>query len=355
MSAYQGALGRAKESGIVSPDYLVLRFDEYVEPRFAEYLFLSHFMVGEMTSLLRGVGSPGLGTVRTPRVNWSDLGQLAIEWPDQREQQQIADYLDAHTANIDVLVEKQERLIGTLAERRQAVISHAVTKGLDPSVQMVDSGDPWLGFVPGHWTISALKRQLSFLTSGSRGWAEYYADSGAPFIRIGNLPRGKLELEMDDTQFVQIPDGAEGSRAVVAEGDVLFSITAYLGSVAIVDSANSGSYVSQHVALARLRMKKVEPRFLGYFVLSEAGQRQLQEQGYGGTKIQLSLEDIKRFVLAMPPLDEQERIAKHLDRETAQMDALSAKAREMIDVLKERRQALISAAVTGKIDVRGLS
>jgi len=278
-------------------------------------------------------------------------------FPDVEVQRQIADYLDAHTAKIDTLIGKQERLIEMLAERRQAVISHAVTKGLDPTVSMKDSGIYWLGEVPDTWTVIPLKRSLKFLTSGSRGWAEYYSDSGVPFIRIGNLPRGSLGLAMDDTQFVQIPDGAEGSRSVVREGDVLFSITAYLGSVAIVDSANRGSYVSQHVALARLNRRLAEPRFVGYFVLSESGQRQrqLQEQGYGGTKIQLSLDDIRHLVVTIPPIGEQLRIVEYLDRETAQIDALSVMAREMINVLKERRQALISAAVTGKIDVRGLA
>ena len=344
---YLAKAWRADTEGAAIGDFHVYSLSSDTDPRFFQFMILS----GDFISLVDG----STYGAKMPRASWDFIGNLMEAFPPIAEQRQIADYLDIHTAKIDLLIGKQERLIETLAERRQAVISHAVTKGLDPNVPMKDSGIYWLGEVPDTWTVIPLKRSLKFLTSGSRGWAEYYSDSGVPFIRIGNLPRGSLGLAMDDTQFVQIPGGAEGSRSVVREGDVLFSITAYLGSVAIVDSANRGSYVSQHVALARLNRRLAEPRFVGYFVLSESGQRQLQEQGYGGTKIQLSLDDIRHLVVTIPPIGEQLQIVEYLDRETAQIDALSVMAREMIKVLRERRQALISAAVTGKIDVRGLS
>ena len=289
-------------------------------------------------------------------LSTGSLGSVGIPVPESiDEQRHIADYLDAQTAKIDALIGKQEQLIETLAERSQAVISHAVTKGLDPKAPMKDSGTDWLGAVPAAWGVASLRRVLRYLTSGSRGWAEYYTDAGSAFIRIGNLPRGNLSLDMEDTQHVQIPLGAEGARSVTSEGDVLFSITAYLGSVAIVDAPNVGAYVSQHVALARLDQRSILPSFVGYSMLSDAGQTQLGEQAYGGTKVQLSLGDIKELVVATPPMREQHQIVAYLNHETAKIGALSAKAREMIAVLKERRQALISAVVTGKIDVRGLA
>jgi type I restriction enzyme S subunit len=115
-----------------------------------------------------------------------------------------------------------------------------------------DSGVEWLGEIPAHWTIMPLKRDLDFLTSGSRGWADHYADDGALFIRIGNLTRDRLTLDLDDIQRVDVPPGAEGERTQVQPGDLLFSITAYLGSVAVVPEKLETAYVSQHVALARL-------------------------------------------------------------------------------------------------------
>ena len=349
MKAWQGSAAISAHRGIVSPAYFIFRSRHQENSQFLHYLMRSSPYIAMYGRVSKGV-RPGQWDLDPQQHS-----RIPIPLPPSHEQCQIADYLDAQTAKIDALIGKQERLIETLAERRQAVISHAVTKGLDPTAPMKETGSKWFGAVPCSWEISPFRWLLTYLTSGSRGWAEYYADAGAPFVRIGNLTRGSLHIDMADTQYVQIPDGAEGSRAVIEAGDVLFSITAYLGSVAVAGMRDVGSFVSQHVALARIDTRRTLPRFLGYVVLSEAGQRQLNEQAYGGTKIQLSLEDIKNLEVTVPTIAEQHDIVTYLDRETSQIDALSAKARQMIDILKERRQALISAAVTGKIDVRGLA
>lgn len=170
-------------------------------------------------------------------------------------------------------------------------------------------------------------------------------------MRIGNLPRQSLELNMADTQYVQLAENAEGTRTVLKQDDLLFSITAYLGSVAVVDSTSVGAYVSQHVALCRLDQTRFFPRFVGYFMLGESGQRQLNQSAYGGTKLQLALADIQNLSMSLPPLDEQRAIASYLDDRTAKTDALVAEAEALVDLLKERRSALISAAVTRQIDV----
>lgn len=112
-----------------------------------------------------------------------------------------------------------------------------------------DSGSEWIGEVPEHWVFIALKRDLKFLTSGSRGWADHYADEGALFLRIGNLTRDGLEVDLSDIQRVDVPVGTEGERTKVHQGDILFSITAFMGSVAVVTDDLEMAYVSQHVAL----------------------------------------------------------------------------------------------------------
>lgn len=209
-----------------------------------------------------------------------------------------------------------------------------------------DSGVAWLGEVPGHWEVFSLKRDLAFLTSGSRGWAEHYADDGPLFIRIGNLTRGNLHLDLSDIQRVAVPDGTEGERTKIFAGDVLFSITAYLGSVAIAPEGLEAAYISQHVALARLRQKRFLPSWVGYTTLSVVGKTYLETQGYGGTKIQLGLDDIANLILTVPPLEEQSRIIAFLDGETAKIDALVVEQERLIELLKEKRQAVISHAVT---------
>ena len=274
-----------------------------------------------------------------------------IALPPLPERQAIAAFLDCETGKINALVAEQERLIALLKEKRQAVISHTVTKGLNPAAPLKDSGIEWLGEVPEGWNIMSLKRDIDFLTSGSRGWAEHYAEEGALFIRIGNLTRDSIRLDLSDIQRVAVPEGTEGERTKVQTGDVLFSITAYLGSVAIVPETLETAYVSQHVALARLCKRSLLPEWVGYVALSSVGKTYLETQGYGGTKIQLSLDDVANLIMTVPSLQEQSAIVAFLDSETAKIDTLVGEAQQAVSLLKERRSALISAAVTGKIRV----
>ncbi|MFN8469367.1 MAG: restriction endonuclease subunit S [Caldilineaceae bacterium] len=209
-----------------------------------------------------------------------------------------------------------------------------------------DSGVEWLGEVPAHWEDMQLKRELAFVTSGSRGWAENYADEGDIFLRIGNLTRDSVALDLSDIQYVNAPAGPEAERTRVQSGDLLVSITADLGSVAVVPESFPTAYINQHIALARPGNARAISRWLAYQILSIVGKTQLALNAYGGTKIQLSLEDISTLRILVPPLDEQRCIVAFLDRETAQIDALIAKQERLIAVLQEKRQALISHAVT---------
>ncbi|KAB2919083.1 MAG: hypothetical protein F9K30_17640 [Dechloromonas sp.] len=208
------------------------------------------------------------------------------------------------------------------------------------------SGVDWLGVIPGHWDVVPLKRNIAFLTSGSRGWADHYSEDGAIFIRIGNLTRDRSSLDLRNVQRVAVPEGIEGERTKVEPGDILFSITAYLGSVAVVPESIGLAYVSQHVALVRLKRGVILPEWIAYLALSSVGKTYLEAQGYGGTKVQLSLEDISRLPIVCPPLSEQVAIVSFLDRETAKIDALVEEQQRLIDLLNEKRQATISRAIS---------
>jgi type I restriction enzyme, S subunit len=287
-----------------------------------------------------------------PSMTKSALGSHLVTRPSLAEQTQIAAFLDRETAKIDELVAQQRRLMELLKEKRQAVISHAVTQGLNPQAPMKPSGIEWLGDVPAHWEVMQLKRDVEFLTSGSRGWAENYADEGELFIRITNLTRGTITLDLSDIKRVAVPDGAEGSRTKVQPDDILFSITAYLGSIAIVPENLESAYVSQHIALVRLEKSYLTSKWVGYVALSFVGQTWFNTKSYGGTKIQLSLDDVKELPIPTPPIYEQLAIVSQLELESAKFDTLTNEAQHAIDLLQERRTALISAAVTGQIDVR---
>ena len=209
-----------------------------------------------------------------------------------------------------------------------------------------DSGVAWLGNVPVHWGVMSLVRDIEFITSGARGWAENYSDDGDLFIRIGNLTRDSIHLDLSDVQRVVVPPSAEVDRTQVRSGDVLFSITAYLGSVAVVPPDLGKAFVSQHVALVRPKQQHCIPAWIGYVAISHVGKTHLETTGYGGTKVQLSLADVTTMPVLVPPKDEQSQLVGFLDRETAKIDALVAEQEQLITLLKEKRQAVISHAVT---------
>lgn len=313
--------------------------------RYGSYLFNSNVYRAIMISKAK------LTTMTT--IDQDAISSTLIPVPPLFEQIQIARFLDHEIACIDGLIEEQQRLIELLKEKRQAVISHAVTKGLDPAVPMKYSGVEWLGEVPAHWTVKLSKYLFEFVTSGSRGWAEFYTDEGEFFFRITNLTRDSIEPKLESIKYVTLPENSEGVRAKVRLGDILISITADLGSVCVANEEVSDSYVSQHVALARPFHGLVFSRWIGYCVLSTPTKEQLIGVGYGGTKVQLSLEDIKSFLVASPPYSEQVAIAEFLDGEINNFDLLIRQALAGVSLLAERRSALISAAVSGKIDVRG--
>ncbi len=272
--------------------------------------------------------------------------------PTFDEATNIANFLDHETAKIDALIEKQQRLIELLKEKRQAVISHAVTKGLNPNAPMKDSGVEWLGEVPAHWELTKGKFLFNFVTSGSRGWAEYYSEEGSLFFRITNLTRDTIYPKLESIQNVSPPAGSEGERSIIQLNDLLISITADLGSVCVADNQVENGYVSQHVALCRPNSKVSSSKWLGFYVLSDIAKEQLLGAGYGGTKIQLSLEDIRELVVVRPSPIEQVEIEKYLEKQLEKFLSLIERSERQVDILKERRTALISAAVTGKIDVR---
>lgn len=290
--------------------------------------------------------------VKVFSITQAILRNLSIWLPSENEQIGISAFLDYETRKIDNLIEKQQQLIELLKEKRQAVISHAVTKGLNPDVPMKDSGIEWLGGVPEHWIIKKSKFLFEFVTSGSRGWSGYYSEEGMLFFRITNLTRDGIAPKLESIQFVSPPAGSEGERSIIKNNDLLISITADLGSVCVANSSISGGYVSQHVALCRPNKLVSSSRWLAYFIISDSAKEQLLGAGYGGTKVQLSLEDIKEFYVACPPEEEQLLIDDYVSIQLSKFEKINNEADKQISLLQERRTALISAAVTGKIDLR---
>jgi type I restriction enzyme, S subunit len=284
------------------------------------------------------------------------LGQYALDnvelpFPPLEEQVAIASFLDRGTAKIDALIGEQEKLIALLAEKRQATISHAVTRGLDPSVPMKNSGVPWLGEVPAHWEVAALKRFWS-VTDCKHVTAEF-VDEGFPLASIREVQSRYVDLDSakKTTQhfYEQLTEGGRKPQA----GDLIFSRNATVGEVAQVAESHLEFAMGQDVCLLRKRAPGCSTDFLQAVIRSRVVIEQLGNIMIGSTFKRVNVEEIRSLVVAMPPSNEQATIAAFIDRETQKLGRLHNAARGVIALLQERRSALITAAVTGQIDVRG--
>ena len=280
-----------------------------------------------------------------------DVKGFRIPLPPLGSQRAIADFLDRKTAAIDALIAKKERLVEVLQEKRQALITQAVTKGLDPNVPMKDSGVEWLGEIPAHWEVKALKHSGAMVTSGSRAWASYYSDTGALFLQSGNLDR-MLGVDTSDAQRIIPPESAEGRRTAVRLNDVLVCITGALtGNVGMVFNAIGEAYVNQHLALIRPDPTRIDPAFLALSLTSRIGGTQFDMAQYGGTKQGLGLDDVKNVLIPTPPLGEQRVLSSAVLSRVSISRSAERRIKTQQQLLREYRQALITAAVTGQLDV----
>jgi type I restriction enzyme, S subunit len=202
--------------------------------------------------------------------------------------------------------------------------------------------------LPPGWEATTTAALFEFVTSGSRGWARYYSQNGSHFIRVGNLRRGSIVPDLTDVQFVSPPDGAEGSRTRIASNDILISITADLGRVALMTDVREPAYINQHVALAR-PVPDINPRYLAWYLTSEAVQRQWARQQRGVTKLGLGLDDIRSIKTPLPPLAEQERIVAAIEEQFSRVDAGAAAIQRVRQNLKRMR-----AAAFLKMDLAGM-
>jgi len=270
--------------------------------------------------------------------------------PTTAEQTKIARFLDHETARIDALIEEQQRLIELLKEKRQAVISHAVTKGLDPTVPMKDSGVEWLGEVPAHWEVGGLTRFIGPVVD-YRGRTPTKVDEGVFLVTARNIRHGRIDYEVSQ-EYVD-PASAESllSRGRPEIGDLLFTMEAPLGQVALIDRTDIA--LAQRIVKFRGEPHVMKSHYLMFWFMSTACQARLETLATGSTALGIKASKLGMIECLAPSLKEQDEIVSYIQRETAKSDVLVSEAEQVILLLQERRAALISAAVTGKIDVRG--
>jgi type I restriction enzyme, S subunit len=315
----------------------------------AEYL--SHFL--SLDLLRQYFESFSIGAIMNS-LSSETLLAMPMVVPSINEQHSIETFLKTEKVKIDLLVEEQRRLIELLKEKRQAVISHAVAKGLDPDVPMKSSGVDWIREVPVHWEVIPIKHLCSLLKDGTH-LPPPRVDSGIPLLSVRNLVDGSFVLR-DDDSMISIESYAELCQAYIPRtGDVLLAIVgATLGKTAIVPNGLGSFHIQRSVAIFRTRPGILMNRFLSFVFQSSNFQSLLWE--YAGYSAQpgIYLGTLKNFAVPLPSVEEQVAVVDFLDRRIAELDDLVTEAALAVDLLQERRTALISAAVTGKIDVRGL-
>lgn len=310
------------------------------------------FFYSELSSSRPVLEAVGRGTT-FKELSAEDLGVISLCVPPSREQDLIATFLDRETAKIDALVAKKERLIELLQEKRAALITRAVTKGLDPNVPMKDSGVEWLDEIPAHWEVKRLKAVSMRVTKGTTPTTMGYefADEGVRFVKVESIS-DSFRVIPEQCAFISPTTNQQLSRSQLMEGDVLVGIAGAIGRIAIVDKDILPANTNQAVAIVRTERHHASPRWIASCLASDFAQEQFSLDQVKSAQANLSLTDLSNTRLPVPPFKDQNQIDAFLDRETAKIDALVAKVREAVDLLKEYRSALISAAVTGKIDVR---
>lgn len=343
-----GSYGLSDYDGICSPVYIVLKpQNDIVESRFA-------FRIFENRAFQIFAQSFGNGILEHRcAINWDILKVIVVGIPPMDEQKMILAFLDRETGKIDMLVAEQQELIELLKEKRQTVISHAVTKGLNPAVLMKDSGVEWLGEVPEHWAVSPVTSRYRIQLGKMLDSSKITGENLRPYLRVADVQWGQINIEQ-----LPLMDFDEKNREnfLLVSGDLLVNEGgSYPGRAAIWLGGLEECYYQKALHRLRARSEKDTTRFLFYLMYWATKQGVFTAGGNEATIEHLPAEKLRRYRFPFPPIGEQAAIVDFLDKESAEFDSLTAEAEHAITLLQERRTALISAAVTGKIDVRCLN
>jgi len=340
LRSFEGGIEHSSYVGCVSPAYTVLHSEKDIVPGYFRYLFKSAPYIAALqasTDSLRDGKS----------ISYEQFGAIPLPYPRPEVQSAIASFLDHETAKIDALLEKQQRLIELLKEKRQAVISHAVTKGLSLNAPMKDSGVEWMGKVPQHWKVGALGYN-ALISSGAT------PDRNNPFYWNGNIPwikTGEVKYEeiFEAEEYISEDALCKSSVKLSPPGTLLMAM--YGQGVTRGRVALLGVAATYNQACAAINPSpELFNQYLLFFFI--AAYHAIRDGGNETSQMNLNAKIVGKFKVAIPSLKEQHQIVTYLKPTLVKFDSMINRAESAILLMQERRTALISAAVTGKIDVR---
>jgi type I restriction enzyme S subunit len=342
--------GQGKTKGMVAQLAIEATCNQSMAAIVPENEITPRFLFWWLTSNYQNIRNISGGDLRDG-LNLELIGNIQCPLPESKEQTIISSFLDQETSRIDTLISEKVRLISLLQEYRQALISHAVTKGLDPNVKMKDSGVEWLGKVPEHWVMSNIKHIVSTpVTDGPHETPEFL-DQGIPFVSAEAISTGIIDFEKV-RGFISIEDHRRYSLKYSPKLHDIYMVKsgATTGVTAIVETDTKFNIWSP------LAVIRCSPMGNPYFILNVIRSRNFQEAvalnwSYG-TQQNIGMGTIENLAIPIPPFKEQTAIVSFLNQETSRIDTLISEARKFIDLLKVYRSSLITAVVTGKIDVR---
>ncbi len=340
--------GQGKTKGMVAQLQIEATCNQSMAAIIPQESLTNRFLLYWLSSNYQNIRNLAGGDLRDG-LNLDLLGSISCPIPPIDEQRKISKFLDRETAKIDSLVAEQEKLIELLKEKRQAVISHAVTKGLDPKAPMKESGIEWLGDIPEHWSVKKLKRVSPQLTVGIVvNPSEYVAEVGLPFIYGGDISEGNIDTE--NCRRISSEDSCRNEKTKLQQGDIVTVRVGAPGVSAVVPAECDGGNCA---SVMLIRKGDFDSDWLCFAMNSRIVRYQVEIVQYGAAQEQFNIGHAVDFWIPTPPISEQALISRYLNESISAFERLTTIARNSIDLLRERRSALISAAVTGKIDVRG--
>lgn len=342
MKTWQGSIAVSDLEGLVSPAYIVCSVDTSVHSRFLHYLLRSRPYIAEYRRLSHGV-RPAQWDLR-----WEDLRNVRLVLPPAGAQRAIADFLDRETGRIDALVEKKRRLIELLEEKRTALISHVVTKGLDPIVPMKDSGIPWLGQIPAHWDAAPTYSRYEVFLGKMLSKEAASGPNQRPYVRNLNVQWDRIDLtDLATMSF----DSYECAKYRLRRDDLLVCEGGEVGRAAMWRDELEECYFQKALLLVRPWSGSQLPRFLMYVLHAAAHTEVFRVEGNQATFVHLTGEKLRSHRFGFPSCSEQEAIVEHIDDRSDLINQVISKVREQLDLLAEYRQALITTTVTGQINI----